>query len=140
MASSHGGTCCSRTQHTWLVVSLPLRKHFVSYKCTYKIKQNQNNTILHHKVRLIAKGFMQQGVDCIETFSSVAKMNTIKTLLALASHKKWILHQIDVNNAFLHGDLFEEVYMDIPSAYNSQTTYCSSNSKLFANSTSLSMD
>lgn len=76
------------------------------------------------KARLVAKGFTQSyGIDYQETFAMVAKLNTIRVLLSLATNLDWLLHQLDVKNAFLHDDLIEEVYMDIPLSFENTTNH-----------------
>lgn len=75
-------------------------------------KQNSEGKIERYKACLIAKGYSQTyGVDYDETFAPVAKMNTIRALISIVANKNWKLHQMDVKNAFLHGDLQEEVYI-----------------------------
>lgn len=108
---------------TWSVVPLPHGKHIVRYRRVYKTKYGSNGSVNRYKARLVAKGYTQHaGVDFFETFSPVAKLSKVKILFLFAAINKWNLVQLDINNVFLHGDIFEEVYMDLPLGYSSSNT------------------
>ncbi|GAU13002.1 hypothetical protein TSUD_173010 [Trifolium subterraneum] len=84
-------------------------------------KFNENGEVDKHKARLVAKGYTQQhGIDFNEVFAPVARWDTIRTILAIAASKGWIVYQLDVKSAFLHGDLVENVYVDQPPGYNKE--------------------
>jgi hypothetical protein len=103
---------------TWDLVPLPKGRKLVRCKWVYRTKYATDGTIDKYKARLVAKGFSQvEGIDYSETFAPVAKMNSIRLVLSLVASRKWIVHQMDVKGAFLHGDLQEEIYMEQPPGF-----------------------
>jgi hypothetical protein len=107
--------------HTWDLVDPPFDKTLVGCKWVYKIKTNSDGSIECYKARLVAKWFTQEyGIDYEETFAHVARITSVRTFLAIATTRKWRLTQMDVKNAFLNGELEEEVYMRPPPGYNCQ--------------------
>ncbi|CAA7400808.1 unnamed protein product [Spirodela intermedia] len=107
-----------RKNDTWELVRLPIGKKVVGCKWVYTIKYHSDGSIERYKARLVAKGYTQTyGVDYLETFAPVAKMNIIILLLSLAINSDWNLQQFDVKNALLHGELEEKSYMEVPHGY-----------------------
>ncbi|PHT31871.1 Retrovirus-related Pol polyprotein from transposon TNT 1-94 [Capsicum baccatum] len=109
------------SNNTWKVISLPEGKKVIGCKWVFRIKYKDTREVERFKVRLVAKGFSQQErIDYQETFSPVAKMVIVRSILALASIIHWHIHQIDVYNTFLQGDLYDEIYMELPQEFKSQ--------------------
>lgn len=92
--------------HICDVVPCPSTVKAIGCKWVFSVKLRVDGTLDRYKARLVALGNRQEyGVDCEETFASVAKMTTVRTILSIATSQGWPLHQMDVKNAFLHGDL-----------------------------------
>ena len=103
---------------TWDLVDLPAGKKSIGVKWVFKTKHNTNGEIEKHKARLVVKGYKQKaGIDYQEVFAPVARLETIRLVLALAAQNNWIVHQMDVKSAFLNGILQEEVYIDQPPCF-----------------------
>ncbi len=104
------------------LVALTEDKKAIGCKWVYKVKHNADGSVNRYKARLVTKGYAQTyGIDYEETYSPVANMTTIRIIIAMAITKGWFLHQMDVKNDFLHGDLQEEIYMEQPANYVDQT-------------------
>ncbi|GJW64924.1 putative RNA-directed DNA polymerase [Tanacetum coccineum] len=120
--------------NTWDLVELPKGRKAIGSKWVWKIKYKSDGEIERYKARLVAKGFNQrEGIDFDETFSPVVKIVTVRCLINLAVQNGWTLYQMDVNNAFLYGDLNETVYMSLPPGYfpKDETRVCKLNKSLY---------
>ena len=103
---------------TWELVDLPPGKTAIGSKWVFKTKMNADGSINKHKARLVAQGFAQQhGIDYEETFAPVVKYVSLRTVLAIANQHNMELHQMDVNSAYLNGDIDADIYMRQPEGF-----------------------
>ena len=108
--------------NTWHLVPPKKGRNIIDCKWVYKIKRKADGTIDRYKARLVAKCFKQRYViDYEDTFSPVVKAATVRTVLSIMVSNGWHLHQLDVQSAFLHGILEEDVYMRQPPGYEKQS-------------------
>ena len=103
---------------TWTLVDRPPQARVITGKWVFRIKLNPDGTLNRYKARWVVRGFHQRpGIDFTETFSPVVKPATIRTVLALITSHDWPAHQLDVSNAFLHGNIEEQVYCQQPTGF-----------------------
>lgn len=108
-----------KENQTWDLVSLPKGKHAVDNRWVLRMKYKPDGTIDRYRARLVARGIFQRaGLDYDETFSPVARYDSIRTLIAIAAEENLILGQFDVKTAFLYGDIDAEIYMIQPQGFD----------------------
>ena len=133
--TSHADAMASPDAHLWLaaiqaeyesqqsagtyeLTELPSGRQAIGCKWVFKVKRHADGSIDRYKARLVARGYSQkEGLDYKETFAPVAKFASIRTLLALAAHQDYEVHQMDVKTAFLNGDLDVDLYMQQPEGF-----------------------
>ena len=104
-----------QVNRTWCLVDKPAGAHVISGKWVFKHKLHPDGSLERYKARWVVRGFTQRaGVDFQETFTPVVKPATIRTVLTIVASKQWPTRQLDVSNAFLHGNLEEYVLCQQP--------------------------
>nr|GEU44443.1 ribonuclease H-like domain, reverse transcriptase, RNA-dependent DNA polymerase [Tanacetum cinerariifolium] len=107
--------------NTWTLTTLLPNQKAIGLKWVFKTKRDAKGNIIKYKARLVAKGYVQeQGIDFDEVFAPVARIETVRLILALAAYHGWQVHHLDVKSAFLHGDLKQEVYVTQPEGFVQQ--------------------
>jgi hypothetical protein len=102
----------------WSLVPRPYDRNVIGTKWVFKNKSDEHGTVVRNKARLVAQGYTQvEGIDFDETFAPVARLESIRVLLAIACHLGFKLYQMDVKSAFLNGLLQEEVYVEQPKGF-----------------------
>lgn len=104
--------------NTWILVDIPKGFKPIGLKWVFKIKRNADGSISKYKARLVAKDYVQRhDIDYDKIFAPVARIETIRMIIAIAASKEWPIHHLDVKTAFLHGELKEEVYVSHPEGF-----------------------
>ena len=103
---------------TWILVELPRNRKVLKTRWVYTVKYLANGEVDRHKARLCVQGFLQKyGIDYVETFAPVVRMEVLRLILSIAAVLDWEIHQMDVKTAFLNGVLEEEIYVSQPEGY-----------------------
>ena len=104
--------------HTYDIVDRPENVRVIDCGWVFKVKQDENGNIERYKARLVARGNQQvQGIDYNEVFAPVVKYTALRVIIAIAAVMGWAMKQLDVDTAFLNGDVEEEIYMTLPPGF-----------------------
>ena len=115
MDSEHNSLIANET---WELVKRPPRRKILDSRWVYAVKYTETGEIDRFKARLVVKGYLQKyGIDYVETFAPVVRMEVLRMILTIAASLDWEIHQMDVKTAFLNGFLEEEIYMNQPEGY-----------------------
>ncbi|GJZ13106.1 putative ribonuclease H-like domain-containing protein [Tanacetum coccineum] len=107
-----------KIQKVWILVDLPFGKKAIGTKWVYRNKKDERGVVVRNKARLVAQGHRQEeGIDYVEVFALVARIEAIRIFLAFASYMGFIVYQMDVKSAFLYGKIDEEVYVSQPPGF-----------------------
>ncbi|KAH9800792.1 hypothetical protein KPL71_000795 [Citrus sinensis] len=107
--------------NVWELVPNPEHQSIIGTKWVFRNKMDESGVVVRNKARLVAQGYNQEeGIDFDETFAPVARLESIRMLLAYACHKDFILYQMDVKSAFLNGYIMEEVYVKQPPSFENE--------------------
>ena len=124
-----------KNNNTWCLVPCPAGANVITGKWIFRHKHNSDGSLARYKARWVVRGFNQQfGIDYSDTFSPVIKPATVRVVLSIAVSSSWPIHQLDVKNAFLHGNLSETVYCTQPSGFVDSTNpnlVCKLNKSLY---------
>ncbi|GKB87844.1 retrovirus-related pol polyprotein from transposon TNT 1-94 [Tanacetum coccineum] len=102
----------------WELIDKPFGKTVIKLKWLWKNKNDEDQTVIHNKAQLVAKGYAQEeGIDFEESFASVARLEAVQIFIAYAAHKSFPIYQMGVKTAFLNGPLKEEVYVAQPDGF-----------------------
>jgi hypothetical protein len=105
-------------KNTWDIVDIPKDRQPLGARWVYRLKTDQNNNIIKYKARWVVQGFKQiEGLDYLETFSTVCRPETYRITFVLATALGWTLHQFDVKNAFVHADIDTDIYVTLPQGF-----------------------
>lgn len=114
-----------KANRTWDLVPLTSSMRVLTGRWVYKLKYNENGKPARYKARWVVKGFLQKhGIDYDQTFASVAKSMSYKTIIALATSHDWDIDQMDIITAFLHGDVEQDIFVEQPFGFDKNDKVC----------------